>query len=96
MPAHTIAQKIRRALRNKRGATFTLDQLSEMVREDALLDSLSSRETAELCPEPTAPTSSEIIGSTSGEMVRPRMSGKLPPPKDGRSFIAALASAQRK
>jgi len=49
MPAHSIADKFRRALRNGTGATFTLDQLREMAGYGLLVE-LARIEANELWP----------------------------------------------
>lgn len=48
MTAHSIAQKFRRALRNKTGCSFSYDQLVELAAM-SVLDLLSKAENAELC-----------------------------------------------
>ena len=92
MSAHTIASKVRRALRNETGVSLTLDQLRELVREDNLLNSLSEREASELCPAKPATTCETPTGLTRGAMGSRPISGRSRAMSEGRSFIAALAS----
>lgn len=92
MSAHTIANKWRRAVRRNTGMQLTPEQLQELGGY-GFLELLSRIESNELCPAKPAPTSSETTGSTTGGTVKPRVSGKLPPPVDGQSFIEALARA---
>lgn len=81
MSAHAIANKFRRALRNKTGASFTLDQLREMAGWGVLVE-LSRIEANELCPVNEAPAPPQ----TDGEDI------SLPPSKSrGALSIAELS-----
>lgn len=82
MSAHAIANKFRRALRNKTGASFTLYQLREMAGWGVLVE-LSRIEANELCPVNEAPGA---LPQTDGQDI------SLPPSKSrGALSIAELS-----
>lgn len=92
MTLQSIASKYRRALRNRTGATFTLDQLQELA-DHGVLALIVKMEAEELCPATRHPSSSEITGSTSVETGSRRTSGKSQPTPASRGplSIAALS-----
>ena len=91
MTAIAIATKCRRALRNGTGATFSSNQIRELV-EFGALELITKIEVEELCREKAPPISSVIIGSTNVGMADLRRSGKLPTPTNDQLFIAALTA----
>lgn len=89
MTVQGIASKFRRALRNGTGASFTNEQLRQLG-ECGVLRLLAEMEAEELCPAKTAHTGAIPIGSTSAGMGA-RKTGKSQGPKEGQSYIEALA-----
>ena len=91
MTAHAIATKYRRALRNRTGATFTLEQLQELASY-GVLEFIARIETQELCPAKPARALSENTGLIGGAtVVRPKF-GRSPEPSNDLSYIAALTA----
>jgi hypothetical protein len=77
MSAHTLAEKMRSGIKNRRGAKFSYDQLIEL-RKYGILKDLAIIESEEICPEKHPLISSVITGSTNAEMVSRQTSGKSP------------------
>ena len=93
-PVGNLARKYRRALRNNTGMSLTIDQVQALTDAGALeLVTTAENEEMKEWAVIRHRTSSETIGSTSGEMGS-RERGKSPttiPPLD-RSAIAALSA----
>jgi hypothetical protein len=83
-----IATKFRRALRNGTGASFTIEQLKELIGH-GVLELIAQIEVQELCHTKPAHTLSKTVGLISGVTVRRPTSGKLPRPANDQSFIVA-------
>lgn len=87
MTAHAIANKIRRALRNGTGASFTNEQLRE-VGKFGILHLLAHIEAEELCPATTVqaaiPTGPPVVAAAG------RRSRRSYGPAEGQAYIEAL------
>lgn len=90
MSAHAIASKIRRALRNQTGATFTLAQLREMA-EWGILVQLSEIEANELWPVKQAPASPQVVDEEKTAIPQKIPRKRRMTPEEGRLFIAELS-----
>lgn len=86
MTYQSIATKFRRALRNKTGATFTLDQLKQLA-EVGVLNHLAQLESEELC---ATNSNTATAGSPSDETEKRKVSTRSLDATEAQSFIAAL------
>lgn len=86
MTYQSIASKFRRALRNKTGATFTLDQLKQLA-EVGVLNHLAQLESEELC---ATNLNTAAAGSPTAETEKRQASTRSLGVTEGQSFIEAL------
>lgn len=93
MPANTLAEKIRKGIKGRRGANFSHEQLIEFVKYD-ILKHLSIIESYEICREKIHHSSSEITGSTNAGTASHQTSGRLRPiaRERGQLSIRALSA----
>lgn len=86
MTYQSIANKFRRALRNRTGATFSLDQLRQLA-EAGVLKHLAELESEELC---ATHLNTADAGSPTDETERRQASTRSLDANEAQSFIAAL------
>ena len=91
MSGHKVAQQLRRALRNRTGVRFSLEQIQELA-EWGVLELVSKIEMNELCRAKTALSSSGTSGSTSVVTASLPTSGRSPQRLGGPLSIAALSA----
>ena len=89
--ARIIADKLRRALRNRTGVKLSLDQIQELFRL-GVIEIVLKNEMEELCLVRTTSTESETIGSKSAAMENLPKSGKSPRQPAEPLSIAALSA----